>query len=82
MAVFGSTSIDGFTLEQRFFLSFGQIWCESQREEILRLRVLTDPHSPGRYGVIGVLQNMPEFQKAFSCKPGQAMVREKICRVW
>jgi predicted metalloendopeptidase len=82
MAVFGSTSIDGFTLEQRFFLSFGQIWCESQREEILRLRVLTDPHSPGRYGVIGVLQDMSEFQKASSCKPGQAMVREKICRVW
>jgi predicted metalloendopeptidase len=76
------TSIDGFTPEQRFFLSFGQIWCESQREEILRLRVLTDPHSPARYRVIGVLQNMPEFQKAFSCKPGQAMVPEKSCRVW
>jgi predicted metalloendopeptidase len=75
-------TIDGFTPEQRFFLSFGQIWCENQREESLRLRALTDPHSPGRFRVIGVLQNMPEFQKAFSCKTGQAMVRANPCRVW
>jgi len=75
-------TVDGFTPEQRFFLSFGQIWCENQREESLRLRALTDPHSPGRYRVIGVVQNMPEFQKAFSCKPSQAMVRANACRVW
>ena len=40
--------IDGFTPEQRFFLSFGQIWCENEREEALRLQVQTDPHSPPR----------------------------------
>ena len=74
--------IDGFTPKQRFFLSFGQIWCENQREESLRLLARTDPHSPGRFRVVGVLQNMPEFQKAFSCKPGQAMVPANACRVW
>ena len=74
--------VDGFTPEQRFFLSFGQIWCENEREEILRLHAQTDPHSPGRFRVNGVLQNMPEFQKAFSCKTGQPMVSANACRVW
>ena len=74
--------IDGFTPQQRFFLSFGQIWCENQREEGLRLRAQTDPHSPGKDRVNGVLQNMPEFQKAFACKPAQAMVASHACRVW
>jgi predicted metalloendopeptidase len=44
--------------------------------------VSVDPHSPGKYRVDGVVQNMPEFQKAFSCKAGQPMVRENACRVW
>jgi len=74
--------IDGFTAEQRFFLSFGQIWCSNQRDESLRLQVQTDPHSPSRLRVNGVVQNMPEFQKAFSCKPSQAMVRANACHVW
>jgi putative endopeptidase len=74
--------IDGFTPEQRLFLSFGQIWCENQREESLRLQVQTDPHSPAKYRVNGVVENMPEFQKAFSCKPGQPMVKTNACRVW
>ena len=74
--------IDGFTQDQRLFLSFGQIWCENQREEILRLRAQTDPHSPGKFRINGVVQNMPEFQKAFSCKAGQPMVSANACRVW
>jgi len=74
--------IDGFTPEQRFFLSFGQIWCQSTREEALRLRARTDPHSPGNFRVDGVLENMPEFQKAFACKAGQPMVAPNACRVW
>ena len=74
--------IDGYTPQQRFFLSFGQIWCENQREESLRLRAQTDPHSPGKYRINGVVQNMPEFQKAFSCKAGQPMVSVQACRVW
>jgi putative endopeptidase len=75
-------SIDGYTPEQRFFLGFGRVWCEKQRPETLRMRVSTDPHSPGRFRVDGVVQNMPEFQKAFGCKPGQPMVAENSCHVW
>jgi len=75
-------SIDGYTPEQRFFLGFGRVWCEKQRPEIARVRVLTDSHSPGKYRVDGVVQNMPEFQKAFGCKAGQPMVAENACHVW
>jgi putative endopeptidase len=74
--------VDGFTPEQRFFLGFARVWCEKQRPEVARLRVLTDPHSPGRYRVDGVVQNMPEFQKAWGCKAGQPMVAENACHVW
>jgi putative endopeptidase len=75
-------SIDGFTPEQRLFLGWGQIWCESRRPESARVVAQTDPHSPGKYRVNGVLSNMPEFQKAFSCKPDAPMVRPNACRVW
>ena len=74
--------IDGFTPEQRFFLSFGQIWCDNEREEAVRLQVQTNPHSPPKFRVNGVVENMPEFQKAFSCKAGQPMVAANACRVW
>ncbi|MGZ4731316.1 MAG: M13 family metallopeptidase [Terriglobales bacterium] len=74
--------IDGFTPQQRFFLGFGRGWCEKRRPEFSRMLVSVDPHSPGKYRVDGVVQNMPEFQKAFNCKAGQAMVRENACRVW
>jgi len=73
---------DGYTPEQRFFLGFGRVWCEKQRPEVARMRVLTDPHSPGKYRVNGVVQNMPEFQKAWGCKAGQSMVAENACHVW
>ena len=74
--------IDGFTPEQRFFLGFGQIWCQNVTPEAARLRAQTDPHSPGQYRVNGTVQNMPEFWKAFGCTPGQPMVRPQACRVW
>ena len=75
-------TIDGYTPEQRFFLGFGRVWCEKQRPEYLRMQVSTNPHSPGRYRVNGVVQNMPEFQKAWGCKAGQPMVAENACHVW
>lgn len=75
-------AIDGFTPDQRFFLAYAQIWCENQRPEILRVLTMVDPHSPGRWRVNGVVVNMPEFQKAFSCKAGAPMVHENACRVW
>ena len=74
--------IDGYTPEQRYFLGFARVWCEKRRPEVARTRVLTDPHSPGKYRVDGVVQNMPEFQKAWGCKSGQPMVAENACHVW
>jgi putative endopeptidase len=75
-------TIDGYTPEQRFFLGFGRVWCEKQRPEYLRMQVSTNSHSPGIYRVNGVVQNMPEFQKAWGCKAGQPMVAENACHVW
>jgi endothelin-converting enzyme/putative endopeptidase len=73
---------DGFTAEQRFFLSFGQEWCSNTTPEIEQLRAQTDGHSMDRYRVNGVVSNLPEFQKAFGCPAGKPMVSAKACRVW
>ena len=73
---------DGLTPEQRFFVGNAQWACENDRPENLRVKALTDPHSPGRFRVNGLVVNMPQFQQAFQCKPGQPMVKEKRCRVW
>ena len=75
-------NLDGFTPEQRVFLWFGQIRCESRRPEFERVLAQTDPHSPARYRVNGVVPSMPEFQKAFSCQADAPMVRANACRVW
>jgi endothelin-converting enzyme/putative endopeptidase len=77
-----SPKIDGFTPEQRLFLSYGQTRCENVRPEVLRRRALSDPHATSHHRVNGVVANMPEFQRAFGCKAGQPMVRENVCRVW
>lgn len=74
--------IDGFTAEQRFFLGWGQIWCENQRDEMKRLQTNTNPHSLGEFRVNGVISNMPQFSSAFGCTEGKPMVRPKACRVW
>jgi putative endopeptidase len=76
------SDMGGYTPEQRFFLAYGQVWCQNIRDEAARQRALTDPHSLGRYRVNGVLQNMPEFQKAFGCQAGQPMVSPNSCRIW
>jgi putative endopeptidase len=76
--------IDGFTPEQRFFLSWAQIWREKQRPEAERLQVNTNPHAPGKWRVNGPLSMMPEFAKAWGCKEGDAMVRPEAQRakIW
>jgi putative endopeptidase len=74
--------VDGFTPVQRLFLGWAQVWCVNVRPEAERLGATTDPHSPNKYRVNGPLSNMPEFQKAFSCKPDSPMVRQNACRVW
>jgi len=68
--------------EQHVFPGYGPIWCENRRPEVERLLAQTNPHSPSRYRVNGALANLPEFQKAFSCKADAPMVRQNACRVW
>jgi endothelin-converting enzyme/putative endopeptidase len=73
---------DGFTPDQRFFIGMAQWACENERPENLRANAITNPHSPGKYRINGPVSDLPEFQKAFNCKAGQPMVREKMCKVW
>ena len=75
-------SREGFSPEQRFFIDYALWACENNRPEDMRDRALTKPHSPGKFRVNGLVINMPEFEKAFSCKVGQAMVRENRCKIW
>ena len=76
--------IDGFTPEQRFFLSFAAIWRSKIRDEDQKLRLKTDPHSPAQYRVNGPLSDSPEFQKAFNIPDGSPMVRraDKRVNIW
>ena len=74
--------IDGLTPDQRFFVGMAQWACGDERPESKRVNAMTNPHSPNEYRINGVVSNMPEFSKAFACKPGQPMVRANACRVW
>jgi putative endopeptidase len=76
--------IDGFTPDQQFFISWGQFRGDEVRPELARTMVQGDPHPIGKFRVIGPISNLPEFQKAFSCKPGSPMTRpdDQRCEVW
>lgn len=76
--------VDGFTPDQRFFIGFAQWACEQETLESMRVNAKTNPHSPGRYRINGVVVNMPEFAAAFGCREGQPMVKPEAerCRVW
>lgn len=74
--------VDGFTPEQRLFLGYAVSRCENVAPETSRLLVVTDPHSPGKFRLIGPLSNMDEFRQAFGCKEGQPMAPARKCRVW
>ena len=74
--------VDGLSPEQRFFVGNAQWACGSERPESLRVKSITDPHSPVKYRVNGLVVNMPQFQEAFQCRTGQPMAPEKRCRVW
>jgi len=75
-------NLDGLSPEQRFFLAFAETQCGNVTDQTARNRLLTDPHSPGRWRVNGTVRNMPEFQKAFACKATDPMVSPHPCRVW
>jgi putative endopeptidase len=75
---------DGLTPDQRFFVGFAQGACENASPEQQREWALTDPHSPAKYRINGVVVNMPEFARAFRCKEGAPMTRPagKACVIW
>lgn len=79
-----SPVIDGFTGDQRFFLGWAQIWRRKYREDELRRRLITDPHSPSEYRTNGPVVHMPEFYTAFDVKEGDGMYRkpEQRTRIW
>ena len=75
-------TLDGFTPDQQFFIAWGQFRSDAIRPETQRLMVQGDPHPIAKYRVIGPLSNLPEFQKAFSCKDESPMVKKPRCAVW
>jgi putative endopeptidase len=75
--------IDGYTPAQRFFISFGQVWCENRTEQSARVSAKVDPHSSGEWRTNGTVQNFDEFGKAFGCHTGQPMMpADGGCRAW
>jgi putative endopeptidase len=79
-----ATPIDGYTPAQRFFLNWATVWRNNIRDETLRVNLNTDPHSPGRFRVLGPLSNLPEFHAAFGCAAPAPMVRPEADRpsIW
>ena len=77
-------SIDGFTPEQRFYLAYAHVWAQNIRDKEILRRTKEDPHSLGKYRVVGPLKNVPEFHAAFNVKPGQPMYLEEAYRakIW
>ena len=76
--------IGGYTGDQRFFMGWAQVWRRLYREDELRNRLVTDPHSPSEYRVNGIVSNMPQFFDAFGVKPGDALYRapDDLVRIW
>ena len=74
--------VAGFTPEQLLFVGYAQSWCSLQREETVKVRLATDPHSAPKFRVNGPLSQLPAFAEAFDCKVGTPMHPEKVCEVW
>ncbi len=76
--------IDGYTPEQRFFISWSTVWRSKMRDEALKNQVKTDPHSPGMYRAYVPLQNVDAFYQAFNIKSGDGMfvAPEKRVKIW
>lgn len=76
--------IDGFTQEQRLFISWATIWRSKMRDEAIKNQVKTDPHSPGMYRAYVPLLNLDTFHQAFGIKPGDGMylAPEKRVKIW
>uniref|UniRef100_A0A8B9W4D9 Endothelin-converting enzyme 1 n=1 Tax=Bos mutus grunniens TaxID=30521 RepID=A0A8B9W4D9_BOSMU len=72
----------GLTNNQLFFLSFAQVWCSVRTPESSHEGLITDPHSPSRFRVIGSISNSKEFSEHFHCPPGSPMNPHHKCEVW
>ncbi len=76
--------MDGFTGDQRFFLGWSQVWRGKARDEDLRARLLSDPHSPNEFRANGVVSNLPEYYAAFGVKSGDKLFRppDQRVKIW
>ena len=76
--------LDGYTGDQRFFLGWAQSWSRKYRDDEMRKRLLTDPHSPSEYRANGVVSNLPQFYAAFDVKPTDKLyvAPGKRVRIW
>ena len=76
--------IDGLTPEQRFFISWAQVWRTKFRDDALRRQVAAGPHSPGQFRAVGPIVNLQEFFDAFGIKEGDPMWRAPSVRakIW
>jgi endothelin-converting enzyme/putative endopeptidase len=71
-----------FSPEQAFFVSYAQLWCSNDSDGVVKQELATDPHSPPKFRVNGVVQNIPQFAKAFQCKGGAPLAPRDRCAVW
>ncbi|MEJ0104788.1 MAG: M13-type metalloendopeptidase [Bacteroidota bacterium] len=76
-----NVTIDGFTPDQRFFLSLGQVWKDKTKDELSRTLINVDEHSPSMYRVNGPMMNSEAFYKAFDVKPGDKMYIADSARI-
>ncbi|AZQ61356.1 M13 family peptidase [Flammeovirga pectinis] len=76
-----SNKINGFTAQQRFFLSWATLWRSKTRAEVMRTKLLTETHSPGEFRVNGPLSNFTPFYNAFNVEKGDKMWRSENDRV-
>jgi len=72
---------DGLTRDQRFFANWATVWRRNFTPDELNVRLATDPHAPANFRAMGAPSNLPAFAAAYSCKPGQPMVREGDAQV-
>jgi putative endopeptidase len=79
-----SPVMDGFTGDQRVLIGWAQVWLSKEREEMLRGQIASDPHSPAKFRINGVVRNIPEFYKAFNVKPTDSLylAADKRVKIW
>ena len=73
--------IEGLTGDQRFFIGYAQVWRGKMRSEAMKVRIATDPHSPGEFRCNQILKNLPEFHAAFGVKEGDSLFMPKAEQV-